>query len=645
MYQGSSSPSYAISLVSLRERTINNVLANQMTKRNFAAKRNIDTVGYTQCTVDLKTGSISVRARECQNLEDVLGGFGRAYQILSQRDVNDAYSDANPLIVSTGILTGTPIMTGLRTYFCSYSPLKVSSKGKPGAMWSAASGKFGTKLRWTGIDEIIFEGRSDQPVLLHVKQGQTSPEIKLVPAEQYLGMGCHEKIMSLREDYEDCHFAVIGTAGENYEQCFFGSVGCSTENLMKSNDDKCRWAGRGGMGSVMGYKNVLGIIADARDEKITLTDDIKELNKFIATGPGSRKYREQKKGGLGGTWSNYVALGKLNIVPENNFYPPAEGHARELERENVEKEFMVKAENCFRCAIACHKNVYEKKDDGSRGQFLAKFDYEPLNLLSTNLGIHDGKQATELVALCDRFGMDSISMGVTIAYVLDYNERHPDQPYLNGARFGDFDSIRELLILTGSGQCQELGQGVKRLSEALGETGYAMHVKGLELPSYLPETNPGYIWAIAGGHMSMQTYGLLAADSDTSMDYWVNAIVNKGLYMVRDDLTGICKFANLDGPRLSQAIEHLTGLTISEEELRTAVRNAFIRGLWLERKQGFTDEDYDLPGEVYTRPNPNVKAPSFVTPTYIKQLKQKVFKYFNEEIDRLNSEERAKLCA
>ncbi len=596
---------------------------------------NINDVTYQQCVINLTNSTIKVHQRHCQNLEEVLGGFARAYQTLAKHDVDHAYSENNPLIVTTGLLTGTPIMTGLRTYFCSYSPLKVSNQGRPGAMWSAASGKFGSKLRWTGIDEIVFEGRSSTPVLLHVKQSEHGPEINLIPADDYLGKSSHEKILLLQKQFADSHFAVIGEAGEHYDKCFFGSVACSTENLLKSGDDKCRWAGRGGMGSIMGYKNIIGIIADARDPKISLTGELKELNKFIATGPGSRKYREIKKGGLGGTWSNYDTLSKLNIVPENNFKPPANPKALQLARQEVEKDFVVKAENCFRCAIACHKNIYEKTTAGKHGKFLAKFDYEPLNLLSTNLGIHDSRQATELVALCDRYGMDSISAGATLSFVLDYNQRNPDAPLLNNARFGDFELIRDLLISVGQGKCLELGQGVKRLSESLNSTDYAMHVKGLELPSYLPETNPGYIWAIAGGHMSMQTYGLLAAEGETNLDYWENVIVNKGLYMVRDDITGICKFSNLDGQRLTQAISLLTGINISEDEIKTTVRHAFLRGIWLEKKQGFNDSDYELPAEILKMQNENVKTPSFLTEKYLKELKKRVFSHFDEEIKKL----------
>ena len=80
-------------------------------------------------------------------------------------------------------------------------------------------------------------------------------------------------------------------------------------------------------------------------------------------------------------------------------------------RSAVEPEFVIKAESCFKCGINCHKNLYERTADGSRGAFRAKFDYEPLNLLSTNLGIDDPHAAWPLVARVDQLGMDSISIG------------------------------------------------------------------------------------------------------------------------------------------------------------------------------------------------------------------------------------------
>ena len=70
---------------------------------------------YTRCTVDLADETVSFSDVRCHNLEDVLGGFGRSFQQLATRNVTDAFSEENPLIVNTGILTGTNVMTGLRT--------------------------------------------------------------------------------------------------------------------------------------------------------------------------------------------------------------------------------------------------------------------------------------------------------------------------------------------------------------------------------------------------------------------------------------------------------------------------------------------------------------------------------------------------
>ena len=127
-------------------------------------------VWYTRCTIDLNTRSIHIEEVPCRNLEDVLGGFGRSFQMLMTRDVSDAFSSNNPLIVNTGLLTGSNVMTGLRTYFSSYSPLKHSNKGLPAAIWSAGSGKFGSKMKWAGIDEIVIEGKSSSPVLIVIEE-------------------------------------------------------------------------------------------------------------------------------------------------------------------------------------------------------------------------------------------------------------------------------------------------------------------------------------------------------------------------------------------------------------------------------------------------------------------------------------------
>ncbi len=125
---------------------------------------------------------------------------------------------------------------------------------------------------------------------------------------------------------------------------------------------------------------------------------------------------------------------------------------------------------------------------------------------------------------------------------------------MNGTPSSDFSTGRlsaisqksgSLSKQTGQGSIPEIGRGCRRLSESTGETGYAYHVKGLELPAYQPETNPGYAWAIAGGHMSMGTYGMLAREGKTDLDSWVKAITRDKLQIVGFDMIGLCKFFDI----------------------------------------------------------------------------------------------------
>jgi len=176
-----------------------------------------------------------------------------------------------------------------------------------------------------------------------------------------------------------------------------------------------------------------------------------------------------------------------------------------------------------------------------------------------------------------------------------------------------------------------------RLSQQLGETAYAMQVKGLELPAYLPETNPGYAFAIAGGHMSMFTHMNLIREGITDLDYWVNAITRVGLYQVGQDMLGMCKFIGMgvDHELIPEAIKQTVGIDISCEDLVAAVRRAYLRGLALERRQGYADEDYTLPGQVFEGPNPNVTLPSFVTSEFFEQLKARVWEVFEPEMQGL----------
>ena len=585
-------------------------------------------ISFVRFHIDLAASTVRKEDVRATDLEDALGGIARGFKLLDDRAVSDAYAPEATLVMNLGLLSGTEFMTGLRTFFHAYSPLKASRDGAPAAMWTAGSGMFGTKLRRLGIDEVLFTGRAPRPTLLHITPG---PEFAFLDASDLAGQGTNEKIQGLHARYADAHFAVLGPAGESYEACRYAAIALSTVNQLKSGDNKARFCGRGGIGGVMGSKNLLAIAADTPEKKgsgSTAPALIKEINLEVARGEGSRRFRDQKRhNGGGGTWANYEAMGPAHAVPEMNFAPTGTDVSFPLFRPAVEEtgRYVIRDEACYRCGIRCHKNVYDKEEPQ---RFRAKLDYEPLNLLSSNVGLFDLDRICDLVELTDQLGMDSISLGGSLAYACEYNRRHPDRPIADGLSYGDADALEKAITAIGTGRLGLLGQGTKRLSEELEETGYAMHSKGVEFPAYLPQTNPGYPFALAGGHMSMQTYLLLLYERETGLDYWVDAITRRGLAVMRDDLLGICKFSGMPSKRVAEAIEALTGLKITGKELSEAVRRTYLRGYRIERQQGFTADDYDLPAEVL-REYPEIDLPHFLTADFFAELKTQVLAKFD----------------
>jgi aldehyde:ferredoxin oxidoreductase len=161
-----------------------------------------------------------------------------------------------------------------------------------------------------------------------------------------------------------------------------------------------------------------------------------------------------------------------------------------------------------------------------------------------------------------------------------------------------------------------------------------MHSKGVEYPAYLPQTNPGYPFALAGGHMSMRTYLLLLYEGETSLDYWVEAITERGPRMMRDDLLGSCKFAGLPDDRMAEALKEAAGIEATAEEIQAAVKRTYLRGYRLEKEQGFTVEDYVMPEEVHGE-FPAIDLPRFNTKEFFGELRARVL----ARLDRKLAEE------
>ena len=579
--------------------------------------------------VDLTAETVRFEKVRCEDLEDALGGIARATKLLADVVVDDPYDPAAPIVMNLGLLSGTRVMTGLRTYFHGYSPLKMSRSGKPGLMWSAGSGKFGTKLRGLGIDEVVFTGRAASPRMIHLTpaddpDGPGGPaNFEFLDASDLGDKYINERILSLYERYPDAHFAVIGPAAQNYQTVRYASIALSTENQLKTGDPKARFCGRGGYGGVLASKNLYAIAADGPNPKVS-SRGLRDVNKEINLGKGSWPYRDD---GAGGTWRQVPFQNDAGILPAYNFNPtPTNEPGVAFTRPEVEKgPYDIKAESCYLCGIKCHKNVY----DDSNGEFRTKVDYEPFILLSTNLGLYDIDKALDIVALVDELAMDSISLGVSLGHIMEWNQRNPDNQKVGGLSYGDYDAIVAAIHATAEGRLPEVGEGVLRFAMRTGSLDFAMQAKGVEFPAYVPHSNPGYPWALAGGHMSMRTFILMILERETSVDYWVDAITNRGPMILLDDITGMCKFAALSPDLVAEALGTAAGLEVTTDELKAVVDRTWVRGYTVERRVGYGVDEYSLPADAH-KPARGSKLEHFNTVEFFEEMRSKVIDILDE---------------
>ena len=610
----------------------------------------------TRADYNLSQQSLNLKQSQVQDEMDFLGGIGRSFKIMSEYQVEDPFAPESPLVVNIGCLTGTAYMTGLRTYFTAYSPLKRTIQGAPMASWSAMSGSFGRKYRSTGLDDLVLTGRAARPSILVLRQGSDGPEISLDDApDSMIGAVTPEKFKWLNENYNQpekrkyhAHFSVIGPAGENWDKVWYACIVGSTQEQLMSGEDKFRFAGRLGMGSVLGSKNILAIVAYAEKDDYPKGDErLKPINQEIGRGDQSKVYRHpMNRDGGGGTGRLERVLDINGVLPFKNFAPDGENLAEPVHIETIRdsKDYVIIDKKCFGCQISCHQDVYAASPDGKdpdpkkarkeAGDYVGRYEVEPMELMGPNLGILDPQANLELARLTDDLGFDSISVGVTLGYLMDHNERDGDL-VAGGLKFGDAEATAELMKDIAYGREPLFGKGVKKISEEIGGASYAMHSKGVEHSAYLPQTNPGYPFATAGGHMSMRTFLLYVNDpkcQPESVDYWVEQITTQGWKMINNNLHGGCLFTLGAPQQTAEAISSVTGVDFSTSQLLGATYQAHLLGYALEQKQGATVEDYAMADEVFVgEAKGDLPRVHFLTRELFEGVREKVLDKFNSD--------------
>ena len=434
--------------------------------------------------VDLTAGTVKSEPLNMEWARAYIGsrGLGTKYLCEEVDATVDPLSPANKIIWATGPLTGTMASTGGRYTVITKSPLT-------GAIACSNSGGYwGAEFKMAGWDMVIFEGASPKPVYLYVNDDVA----ELRDASHLWGKSVWETEGLLKKSLQDPQTRVssIGKAGEN------GVLFAAVVN------DLHRAAGRSGVGTVMGSKNLKAIAVRGTKgvgnikNPAAFMQAVKDKKKILAengvTGQGLPAY---------GTQVLMNVINEVGALPTRNHRDSQFEGAKDISAEAMAtpratdgKKHLVTNQACFGCTIACGR--ISKMDQGhftvaTKPQYWGAnggLEYEAAWALGAANGVKDLEALQYANLICNEEGIDPISFGATIGAVMELYEMGVLTKEQIGidAKFGSAEALAFLVdeTVNGRGFGKEIGQGSKRLTAKYGHPDLSMSSKGQEFPAY-----------------------------------------------------------------------------------------------------------------------------------------------------------------
>ncbi|MBN2157596.1 MAG: aldehyde ferredoxin oxidoreductase family protein [Candidatus Lokiarchaeota archaeon] len=442
------------------------------------------THGYMgkQIWINLSKHKVKTNDIDGKILQQYLGGKGLGlkliYDYVKSNHLNittmDAFSPNNVLYFGTG--PGT----GIKGFPCPgrYHVMALKSP-LTGSIGSANSGgSWGPFLKFAGFDGIFIEGKSEKPVYITILDGK----VEIHDASDLWGF----TVFDLEDELQKRH------KSENY-QVSITSIGPSGERLSLIGcimNDKHRAAGRTGMGAVMGSKNLKAIVVGGTKRPTTAAgEDFKPVSQKML-----KKMKDNPVTGEGlpklGTAVLVNVVNSTGSLPLNNWQQAYNENVEPISGETLAEKYLIKALPCWGCTIACGRTVQVLD-----GPFAVKYsegpEYESIWALGNSCGVMDLPAIIKANHYCNEFGLDTISVGSSIACAMELAEKgHIPEEDLQGLilKFGDPSAMVDLIwraaYQTGIGKY--IAMGSAKLAEHYGHPELSMSVKSLEMPAYDP---------------------------------------------------------------------------------------------------------------------------------------------------------------
>jgi len=537
--------------------------------------------------VDLSNQQFREEVIPQEVLHQFIGGKGLGTYYL-YREVPpriNPLDSANRFYLAAGPAQGTHIPITGRIAAVSKSPLTSLY------IDSQMGGHLGPQLKRAGYDLLIIQGKSEKPVWIHI-----SPEGHAINDATHLwGKTTHEAELSLRKEDSNTQVISTGPAGEHLVR-----FACLTHNYFRN-------FGRGGLGAVFGSKQLKAIAIQAENMWIPTPDSDKELAllKTLAQRSRKAKRRGHSLHYHGTPWLVDYA-NSIGMFPTRNFQATHFEKHKDISDESLDKKYhdekrRTPCENCvISCAWTFKKSDFKWAPAGITGK-IAIPEYETLGLMGGNLGIADTLAIIHANHLCNALGLDTISTGNVIGFLMELSQKGllPDE--LKGAKieFGDASGVLKLLpqIANREGIGDRLAQGTRQFASELGVKAkqVAVHTKGLEYPAWDPRGKLGlglsYATAAAGSsHLRgwPSTTEPPNASATTVLD---SLIEQQNLKVLKDSLI-ICHFTHSISPRLgikgcAEILETATGVKSTKESV-----NEVADRIWLLARM-FNNREYD----------------------------------------------------
>jgi aldehyde:ferredoxin oxidoreductase len=547
--------------------------------------------------VNLSKDKYSVEDLDPNLARNFIGGRGLATKYLFD-EVNpkiDGISPQNKLLFATGPLTGSGVIGSGRFMVVTKSPLT------EGVGCANAGGYFGPELKFSGYDMIILEGKARKPVYVLIEDDK----VEIKPAQHLWGKTTSETEEMVKVEIGDAHKAkelqicTIGPAGENRVRI---------ANIIHAGHHA---AGRGGVGAVMGSKN-LKAVAVRGTKGVTIANRESYLKLMATLSDSIRKSPTLERRPLYGTWTGITRAYKFGVLATKNF------QAGVIEGvDNAEKvlrdKYYVRSHTCHSCPFQEMKTTRVTDPEfQSEGGGL---EWESFGLLGPDCGITNFDAINKACHLCNELGIDTISAGGTIACAMELSERGylPEKDVGYPLRFGDAKALVDLIPKMGrrQGFGDFLAEGAYRLAKKYGHPELFMGAKKQEFPGFHPQgfqiLGLGYATSNRGAcHLKNIAYY-----DDSRFETAGQAALAKTDqdYIAVMDSAGLCHAIYVrDFPVwrniVAQLLEAVTGAGYTQETMLLAGERIWNLERLFNLKAGLAAKDDTLPQRILEQPMP-----------------------------------------